>query len=153
MLLPLLPFSCSLQVDMLVGDIYGGRDYTGIGLSGAQPLPPRHLPAPACHLHLCLLFIEPLITSTSLPPLVHAANTIASSFGKVVNQEKASIPCICSAAACPFDSITSPAGRIWTGQLPVCRQDMLAEAAAVTCSACRSWSSTTPPTSRCLCAA
>ena len=23
-----------LQVDMLVGDIYGGRDYTGIGLSG-----------------------------------------------------------------------------------------------------------------------
>lgn len=25
-----------LQVDMLVGDIYGGRDYTGIGLSGLQ---------------------------------------------------------------------------------------------------------------------
>lgn len=34
---------------MLVGDIYGGRDYTGIGLS---------------------------------------ANTIASSFGKVINQDK-----------------------------------------------------------------
>lgn len=38
------------QVDMLVGDIYGGRDYTGIGLS---------------------------------------ANTIASSFGKIVGQNKA----------------------------------------------------------------
>lgn len=37
------------NVDMLVGDIYGGRDYTGIGLS---------------------------------------ANTIASSFGKVINQEQ-----------------------------------------------------------------
>lgn len=38
-----------LQVDMLVGDIYGGRDYTGIGLS---------------------------------------ANTIASSFGKVLHEGK-----------------------------------------------------------------
>jgi pantothenate kinase len=37
------------QVDMLVGDIYGGRDYTGIGLS---------------------------------------ANTIASSFGKVLHENK-----------------------------------------------------------------
>ncbi|KAI7844383.1 hypothetical protein COHA_002181 [Chlorella ohadii] len=37
------------NVDMLVGDIYGGRDYTGIGLS---------------------------------------ANTIASSFGKIINQNK-----------------------------------------------------------------
>lgn len=39
----------SPQVDMLVGDIYGGRDYTGIGLS---------------------------------------ANTIASSFGKVLYENK-----------------------------------------------------------------
>jgi type II pantothenate kinase len=38
-----------MQVDMLVGDIYGGRDYSSIGLS---------------------------------------ATTIASSFGKVVGQDK-----------------------------------------------------------------
>lgn len=39
---------------MLVGDIYGGRDYTGIGLS---------------------------------------ANTIASSFGKVINSDKVLLRC------------------------------------------------------------
>ena len=47
---------------MLVGDIYGGRDYTGIGLS---------------------------------------ANTIASSFGKVINQQQVS-------AACGHASRSSP---------------------------------------------
>jgi type II pantothenate kinase len=44
-----LVIASSCQVDMLVGDIYGGRDYSNIGLS---------------------------------------ASTIASSFGKVVGQDK-----------------------------------------------------------------
>ena len=34
--LPTLTATLCPQVDMLVGDIYGGRDYTGIGLSGAR---------------------------------------------------------------------------------------------------------------------
>jgi hypothetical protein len=110
---------------MLVGDIYGGRDYTGIGLSGAPPCPSpriqpfcplfRHTPADCC---ICA---RP--SQQSHPP-TFAANTIASSFGKVVNQEKASALSTCSVVGgLPQRHTTACAAC--AKQLPVCRQDLL----------------------------
>lgn len=76
---------------MLVGDIYGGRDYTGIGLSGGPGLgSPRWAVAEreesgaveskqGCMGHQL---------STHGPSSLRAANTIASSFGKIINQNK-----------------------------------------------------------------